>query len=123
MDSLERLTDEQLRLLAADVQVQLEKGTGTRPVVYLLAQQRARAVKAVIGLVNVPPNDVEAIRGYQQEAALYYDLIENCREMLAAGREAESRIKEEERASLQEATDNMSDEDRKALQIEPRGDD
>lgn len=123
MDSLEKLSDEQLRLLAVDVQVQLEKGTGTRPVLYLLAQQRLHAVKAITGLINVEPTDAEAIRGYQQQAALYFDLMENCREMLNRGREADSRIKEEERASLQEAIEGMSDEDRQALQIEPRGDD
>lgn len=123
MDSLETLSDEQLRLLAADVQVQLEKGTGTRPVVFLLAQQRLRAVKAIMGLVNASPTDADAIRGYQQEAALYYDLIEHCREMLVRGREADSRINEEERASLDEAIAGMSDEERRALKIEPRGED
>jgi hypothetical protein len=123
MDSLEQISDEQLRLLAADVQVQLEKGTGTRPVLYLLAQQRQRAVKAIIGLVNVLPHETEIIRGYQQEAALYSDLIDHCREMLNRGREADRRIYEEERTSLHEAIDNMSDEDRQALKIEPRGED
>jgi hypothetical protein len=117
------LADEQLRLLAVDLQVQLEKGTGTRPVLYLLAQQRQRAVKAVIGLVNVSPTDAEAIRGYQQEAALYYDLIEHCREMLNRGREADRRIDEEERSLAAEAIEGMSEEERRALNIEPRGDD
>lgn len=123
MDPLAHLADEQLRLLAVDLQVQLERGSGTRPVLYLLAQQRARAVKAITGLVNVPPTDTEAVRGYQQEASLYYDLIEGCREMLNRGREADRRINEEERSSLDEAIEGMSDEERRALNIEPRGDD
>lgn len=125
MDSLEKLSDEQLWLLAEDVRMQLEKGQdkGYRPVLYLLAQQRQRATKAVIGLVNVDPTDVKAIAAYQSEAALYYDLMENVREMLQRGREADSRIDDRERESLSDALDDMTDEERRNLNLEPRGDD
>lgn len=123
MDSLERLTDEQLWLLAADIKRQLEKKPENQPVIYLLAQQRQRAVKAVMGLINVNPTNVDDIRGYQQEAALYFDLMEHVREMLQRGREADQRIAENERESLSNALDDMDPEERRALQIEPRGDD
>lgn len=123
MDSLENLADEQLWLLAEDVRIQLEKGTGTRPVLYLLAQQRQRAVKAIIGLVNVDPTKASDIREYQKEAGLYYDLMENVREMLQRGREADMRINERERESLSDALDDMTEEERRQLNVEPRGDD
>jgi hypothetical protein len=123
MDSLERLTDEQLWLLADNIKSQLEKKPENQPVIYLLAQQRQRAVKAVMGLINVDPTKADDIRGYQQEAALYFDLMEHVREMLQRGREADQRIAENERESLSNALDDMDPEERRALQIEPRGDD
>lgn len=123
MDTLETLSDEQLRLLAIDLQVQLEKGTGTRPVVYLLSMQRQRAVLAMTGIINADPEEAKIIRGFQQEIQLYHDLIGHCREMLNRGREADRRIDEEERASLEIAIEGMSEEERRALRIEPRGDD
>jgi hypothetical protein len=123
MDSLDQLADEQLWLLAEDVRIQLEKGTGTRPVLYLLAAQRQRAVQAIKGLINVDPTDVEQISGFQREAALFFDLMENCREMLQRGREADQRIAENERESMAKMLDDMSPEERKALNIEPKGED
>jgi hypothetical protein len=122
-DSLEALADEQLWLLAEDLKLQLEKGAGTRPVLYLLAQQRQRAVAAIMGLVNVDPTKIEDIRGYQKEAALYYDLMENVRVMLQRGREADSRIADRDRESIADALDDMTEEERRTLNVEPRGDD
>lgn len=122
-DPLEKLGDEELYLLAVDLKVQLEKGTGTRPILYLLAKQRERAAMALVGLVDVDPTDTAKIRGFQQEAALYHDLIMHCRELLNRGREADRNIAENERAALAEAVEGMSEEERRALNVEPRGDD
>lgn len=123
MDTLEKLSDEQLFMLAEDIKLQLERGAGTRPVIYLLAMQRQRAVLAMSGIINADPEDAKTIRGFQQEIQLYHDLIEHCREMLNRGKEADARIAEMERESLNASLDDMSEEERRALNIEPRGDD
>jgi hypothetical protein len=125
MDSLEALADEQLWLLAEDIKLQLEKGVdkGTRPLLYLLAQQRKRAAAALIGIINTDANKADEIRRLQQEAKLYFDLMENVRAMLQAGREADRRIAENEREALSNALDDMDPEERRVLNIEPRGDD
>lgn len=125
MDPLEKLSDEQLVLLSADVEVQLEArhSSGHRPIVYLLAMQRQRATAAIAGIINADPEDAKVIRGFQQEIALYHDLIGHCRELLTRGREADRNISEQERAALADAIEGMSDEERNALKIEPRGDD
>lgn len=124
-DSLEALADEQLFMLAEDIKLQLEKGVekGTRPLLYLLAEQRKRAVQAVIGIINADAEDAKVIRSFQQEAKLYYDLMENVRVMLQRGREADSRIAEVERESIGNALDDMDPEERRLLNIEPRGND
>ena len=43
MDPIERLADQELRLLSADLLVQLERGTAMRPVLYLLNEARKKA--------------------------------------------------------------------------------
>lgn len=122
-DPTEALADEQLYELAADVQVQLEKGSGTRPVLWLLAQQRAKAADALTKLVEVDATETEAIRTLQNEIRLYSDLVTACQDLIARGREADAMIAERDRSDMSEIVGSMSPEDRKLHGLETQGDD
>lgn len=121
MDPILRLGDEQLRLLAADLQVQLERGIGTRPVAYLLSQARQKAAKAVVLFLDADPEDVPLIRRLQRELTLYNDMVVAAQQLMAAGREANQRIAENDRAELEEVIADMSDDQRRLHGFEPRG--
>jgi predicted RND superfamily exporter protein len=121
MDPILRLADEELRLLAADVQVQLERGTGTRPVAYMLAQARLKAAKAIVLFLDADPDDVQLIRRLQRELTAYNDMVTSAQQMLAIGHEANTRISERDRAELEEVIADMSDEDRRLNGFEHRG--
>lgn len=121
MDPILRLGDEQLRLLAADIQVQLERGTGTRPVLYLLAQAREKAAKAIVLFMDADPTDAPLIRRLQQEITLYNDMVTSAQALLSAGREANQRIAERDRAELEEVITSMTDDERRLHGFEKRG--
>lgn len=122
-DHLDRLADEELYFLAEDLKMQLEKGAGMRPVLFLLSNQRARAVKAIHGLIEANPTDADSIRQFQQEARLYHDLMDHCREMIQRGKEADARIAEDERASAAAALIEMEPEEKRLLNVETTGED
>lgn len=119
-DPIDHLSDEQLRLLAADVTVQLEKGTGTRPILFMLKEARHRAIKAFGMLIEVPPDDANTIRQLQNELKLYADMIHSCRAVLDRGKTADRRINEDDRAAIDEVVMNMSDEERRLHNFEAR---
>jgi len=120
MEAIEELAAERMVELSADIQVQLEKGTGTRPVLWMLMKARRRAARAIDMIVDVDPVDSESIRKIKNEITIYNDMIEAAREMLERGREADSKIKEGDRAAIDEIVQGMSAEERKLYQIEPR---
>lgn len=120
---IEDLGNEQLYLLATDVRVQLEKDTANRPVLYLLAQARAKARIAIVKLIEVQASETEAIRELQAEVRLYGDLVEHCQALLVRGREADSLIAESERAELAEIVAGMSPEEKRLIGIQQQGDD
>lgn len=120
IDPIEKLADEQLFELALDVRVQLEKGTGTRPVLWLLAQQRTKAREAISKMVEVDATETDAIRNFQQEIRLYGDLIAACRDLIARGREADALIAEADRSDIAEI---MSPEERQLHGFQTQGDD
>jgi hypothetical protein len=122
-DPIEKLADQQLLLLAADVQVQLEKGTAMRPVLYMLAEARSRAAKALLLFMDVDAEKPADIRKLQSELKLYDDMIGSVRMMLQMGREAQSRISEDNRLEIQEIVDSMSPEDRRLYNLQPQGSD
>lgn len=122
-DPIEALGNEHLFELAADVQVQLERGTGTRPVLWLLAEQRAKARTAMAGLVEVDATEADAIRSFQNEIRLYGDLVTACQNLMTRGREADAMIAETARSDIAEIVGNMSPEDRKLYGLEQRSDD
>lgn len=112
-DPNEALADDQLYELAADLQVQLEKGTGTRPVLWLLAEQRAKARAAMIKLVEVDATETEAIRSLQNEIRLYGDLVTACQNLILRGIEADAMIAEKDRSDMAEIIGNMSPDERR----------
>lgn len=122
-DPTEALSNEQLYELAADVQVQLEKGTGTRPVLWLLAEQRAKARTAMVKLVEVDATETEAIRALQNEIRLYGDLVTACHNLIIRGREADALIAESDRSDMAEIIGDMSPEQQQLHGFQPQGDD
>lgn len=122
-DPIEELGDEHLYLLAADLQVQLEKDTANRPVLFLLTEARKKARGAISKLIEVDACETEAIRGFQAEVRLYGDLIDNCQALIARGREADSLIAETERVELAELIGSMSPDERRLYRFEQQGDD
>lgn len=124
MDPIEMLADSQLLMLATDLQVQLERGTGTRPVAHLLANARRRAAKALLILaMDTEAEDAAKIRELQGHIRIYDDMITSCQALIAGGREARARITEAERIALDEVIVNMTDEERRLHGFEQRGKD
>lgn len=122
-DPIEKLADEQLLLLAADVQVQLERGTAERPVLYMLAEARKRAATAILLFMDVDAEKPADIRKLQSELKLYDDMIASVRMMRERGRDADARIHENDRIAMDEITRNMPEEGRRLYQLQPQGDD
>ena len=83
-----------------DLKVQLEKGTGTRPMLWLLASSRNKAVDAIRKMVDLDPIEVDAMRSLQAEVRLYGDMMEAAKAMLNRGREADAEIAEEDRQAI-----------------------
>lgn len=121
MDPILRLGDEQLRLLSADLQVQLERGTGTRPVAFMLTQARQKAAKAIVLFMDADPADAALIARLQREITLYDDMVTSAKALLSAGREANQRIMERDRAELEEVIMNMTEDERRLHGFERRG--
>lgn len=121
MDPIEKLGNEQLRAVAADLMVQLERGTGLRPVLWMLVQARKRAAAAIAMFIDVDADDAVAIRKLQAEVLVYYDMVRNARELLARGREADQRIDEDDRLAIDEIVQEMSEEDRRLYRLQQQG--
>jgi hypothetical protein len=120
-DAIEGLAKARLLETALDLIVQLEKGTGLRPVLFLLVESRKRAAAAMVQLAIVDPTDANSIRTLQNEIVRFDDLVTDCRALVARGRDADRELRDEDR---QEAADLvMSEEDARALGIEPQGSD
>lgn len=122
-DPTAALANEALFTLAADLQVQLEKATGTRPVLWLLAQQRAKAASAMVKMIEVDATETEAIRALQNEIRLYGDLVTACQELIVRGHEADAMIAETDRSELADIIGEMSPDDRQLHGFEQRSDD
>lgn len=122
-DPIEELGNEQLFVLAADLEVQLEKGTGTRPVLYLLIQARKKAATALIKLVEVDAIETNAIRSLQAEVRLYSDMVQSCQELIVRGAEADRLIHENDRIDMAEIVGSMSPEEQRLYGVQTKGDD
>lgn len=99
-DPVAEIATSQLIEMAIDVQVQLERGSGTRPVLWLLQRSRTRAVDAIFALTKIDPAKAEDIRHLQNEISLYDDMIADCRELLNRGKEADRELDEQDRHTL-----------------------
>lgn len=122
-DPIDELGNEHLYLLAADLQVQLEKGTANAPVLYLLSEARKKARTAIVKLIEVDAIEEAAIRALQAEVRLYGDMIEACQQLIMRGREADTMIAESERSELSGLIGSMSEEDRRLHGFQQQGDD
>lgn len=89
--------------LAIDLQVQLEKGTGTRPVLWLLTQARAKAAEAMFSLATIDPTQTAQIITLQTQIQLYGELVEDCRDLLTRGKESDRQINESTRIEIADA--------------------
>ena len=92
----ERLADQRAIALSAELEVQLERNAGTRPMIAMLAKARTLAFIAMNTLVYTDPSDVEKVRGLQHEIRRYDDLVAWCQEVFVEGLEADVRLSEEE---------------------------
>lgn len=120
MDAIERLADERLLELSTDIQVQLEKGTALRPVAYMLAEARKKAAKAILLFIDVDPHDWKLILRLQNEIKVYDDMVTAARSVIAHGEDAKHRITEKDRAELESIVRDMSPEERRLYNMEPR---
>jgi hypothetical protein len=91
-----------MAITGIDLKVQLERGTGTRPMLWLLAKAKEKAALSLQMLVNVDPNNAEAIRTLQNDVIMFEDFVEWCRELLAHAKDSEHLVNEADRAELAE---------------------
>jgi len=88
--------------LGMDVELQLDRSAqrGFQPVLVMLRDARERAVAAMTQLVICDPTDSLSIRRLQMEIAVFDDMVNSCRAIVARGREVERIVSEEERAEI-----------------------
>jgi len=122
-DPIERVAEEKLFELSADLQVQLEKGTGVRPVLWMLAQARNRAAKAIVQMSIAEPDDIASIRICQAAIRLYDDMVQSCRDLMKRGKEADRKIAERDREEMQELIMDLTPEEQRMTGLEPTGTD
>jgi hypothetical protein len=99
-DAISAAARDALVHMSIDLKVQLEKGTGTRPMLYLLAGARNRAVEAISKIIEIDATETQAIRSLQAEVRIYSDMMELAKEMLSRGKEADREISEEDRVAV-----------------------
>lgn len=93
----ERLADQRSIALSADLEIQLDKQAGLRPMVAILKKARDQAALAMNSLVYADPSNTDLIRGYQNEVRRYDDLVAWCQEIVNEGIEADRRLDEADR--------------------------
>ena len=120
-DPIGRIAELRLIENAADLTVQLEKGTGTRPILHLLHKARERAMAANTQLVLAEASDTKTIRALQAEILLYDDMVTACKEIIADGKDAESSINDADREEIQSVI--MTPEQRRLHGFEPLSED
>ena len=110
-EPIENIARQRLIDMAIDLQVQLERGSGTRPMLWLLARARTRATAAMFCMCKVDPKEANEIQRLQNEINLYADLIDDCRALLARGKEEDRELDEQDRIEI---ADLLSPEDAQA---------
>lgn len=115
-DALSALSERVLIEDYLDITVQLERGTGTRPVLWLLKDARDTAAVAMRKLIEIDAIETDAIRSLQQDIRLFGDMMESCARMMIRGKAADREIDEAERADFAET---LTPEAARELGIEP----
>lgn len=118
-DPIAQLADARLLETAADLQVQLERGTAMRPVLYMLIRARERAAEAMTKLVEIDASEEGAIRALQNEVRLYGDMVESCRDLMEAGRTQMLAIKENDRETMAELIEGLDEETQRLIGVQP----
>lgn len=101
-DPIGDLAENQLAIMAADVAIQLERGTGTRPVLWLLVRARQRAAAAINQFMVIDAANVKDVRLLQEHINQFSNYIDDVRTLLTRGKEADIMISEEERREIEE---------------------
>lgn len=107
--------DRLMAIMGIDLKVQLERGTGTRPMLWLLAKAKEKAADSMALLIKVDPTDAEAIRTLQNDVVMFEDFVTWCKELLARGREADHALAEADRAEI---ADYMTTEEAREMGIQ-----
>lgn len=123
MEAIDRLSDHVLVEMMAEVQVQLERGTGTRPILFMLADARERARNAISMLIEADPEQPDVLRKLQNEVKLFIDMVDSAKAVIDRGKEADRNIHEDDRAALDEMIMSMDEDERRLYRFEPRGKD
>lgn len=99
-DAVRRIARARLIEASADIELQLEKTAGLRPMVIVLAKARRKAVEANDMLIGVDPEDAKSIRALQNEIRRYEDLVQFTREIVLEGKAADREMAEDERDEI-----------------------
>ena len=114
-EATERLALEHAIRISAQLEVQLTKKDAFRPVLAILHKARGLAQGAISELARVDPENPRLIRDLQNEIAVYQQMVNFVRELIAAGIEADQQISETDEYEIQEVT-NMTPEQQAELQ-------
>ena len=99
-DPTTRLALQRAVAMSAAVEAQLSQKRGGQPLVAVLKKARFEAADAIAALVDVPPENTEAIRTLQTKAQRFGQLCTWLAEIVREGKDADSAISEEEREEL-----------------------
>ena len=99
-DAIEAVARARLIHMSLDLKVQLERGTGTKPMLWLLASQRNKAVDAIVKMMEIDVAEIDAMRSLQAEVRLYGDMMTAAKELVSRGREADGEVNEEAREEI-----------------------
>lgn len=104
IEPIEGLARAKLVEMCLDLSVQLERGTGTRPMLWILSQARARAADAIFALakMDISADKIDEMRALQNEITLYGDMMESAKKMLIRGTEVDQEMTEEDRLAIAE---------------------
>lgn len=122
-DPIERIADEHLREIYYDVMVQLERGTGTRPVLWVLTEARKKAAAAIVQMTLIDPTRIEDLRTCQATIRVYDEMVLLFRDLMKRGKDADRTIHEQEREEIGDLVHDLSPEEQRMAGLEPQGTD
>lgn len=99
-DAISRLAMARMVKDSAELEVQLDNDARLHPVVTMLAMARDQACSAVHQLIFADPAATELVRSLQNEIRRYDDLVQFCKQIFVAGKEADRKLSADERDEL-----------------------